>query len=47
MVFLRTKSVPYDKQLPLYYLAFFSKHETGLKFWDQVRKYATDQLSLL
>ena len=36
-----------DNNLPLYYLAFFSKHRTGLKFWDQVRKYATDQLTLL
>ncbi len=36
-----------DRRLPLYYLAFFSKHETGLKFWDEVRKYATDQLILL
>lgn len=36
-----------DGRLPLYYLAFFSKHETGLKFWDEVRRYATDQLTLL
>ncbi len=36
-----------DRRLPLYYLAFFSKHNTGLKFWDEVRKYATDQLTLL
>jgi three-Cys-motif partner protein len=43
MVKIRT----YDKRLPLYYLAFFSKHETGLKFWGEVRKYATDQLTLL
>ena len=43
MVKIRT----HDKRLPLYYLAFFSKHETGLKFWDEVRKYATDQLILL
>lgn len=35
-----------DKQLPLYYLAFFSRNRTGLKFWREVRKYATDQLSL-
>jgi len=36
-----------DKRLPLYYLAFFSKHAKGLEFWRAVRKYATDQLSLL
>lgn len=33
--------------LPLYYLAFFSKDRLGYKYWDQVRKYSTDQLSLL
>ena len=43
MVKVRT----YDKHLPLYYLAFFSKHAKGLEFWRAVRKYATDQLSLL
>ena len=36
-----------DKRLPLHYLAFFSKHAKGLEFWRAVRKYATDQLSLL
>lgn len=35
------------KNLPLYYLAFFSKHELGYKLWEQVRKYSTDQLDLL
>jgi len=43
MVKVRT----HDKRLPLYYLAFFSKHAKGLEFWRAVRKYATDQLSLL
>ena len=43
MVKVRTR----DKRLPLYYLAFFSKHARGLEFWRSVRKYATDQLSLL
>lgn len=43
MVKVRT----HDKRLPLYYLAFFSKHSKGLEFWRAVRKYATDQLSLL
>ena len=42
MVKIRTR----DKNLPLYYLAFFSKHQTGLKFWGEVRKYANDQLIL-
>lgn len=36
----------YDKRLPLYYLAFFSRHKTGLKFWREVLKYAKDQLTL-
>ena len=36
-----------EKRLPLYYLAFFSKHRKGLEFWGQVKKYAPDQLSLL
>src|SRR2546426_6835505 len=42
MVKVRT----HDKRLPLYYLAFFSRHKTGLKFWREVLKYANDQLSL-
>jgi three-Cys-motif partner protein len=37
----------YDRRLPLYYLAFFSRHKAGLKFWREVLRYATDQLSLL
>jgi len=37
----------YDKRLPLYYLAFFSRHKTGLKFWREVLRYANDQLPLL
>ena len=35
-----------DRNLPLYYLAFFSRHERGYKFWDQVRKYSTAQMDL-
>jgi three-Cys-motif partner protein len=35
-----------EKNLPLYHLAFFSKHPRGYQFWDQVLKYGTDQLSL-
>lgn len=33
-----------DRNLPLYYLAFFSRHEQGYRFWRQVQKYSTDQL---
>lgn len=34
-----------EKNLPLYYLALFSRHSTGYEFWEQVRKYSTDQQS--
>jgi three-Cys-motif partner protein len=34
-----------EKNLPLYYLALFSRHDRAHKFWDQVLKYATDQSS--
>lgn len=43
MVKIRT----HDGQLPLYYLAFFSRNKRGLQFWDEVLKYSDDQLSLL
>jgi three-Cys-motif partner protein len=42
MVKVRT----HDRRLPPYYLAFFSRHKTGLKFWREVLKYANDQLDL-
>jgi three-Cys-motif partner protein len=32
-----------EKNLPLYYLALFSRHERAYKFWDEARKYGTDQ----
>ena len=35
-----------DKNLLLYYLAFFSKNKKGYEFWEQVRKYSTDQMEL-
>lgn len=35
-----------EKNLPLYYLALFSRSETAFKFWDEVLKYSTDQRSL-
>ena len=34
-----------EKNLPLYYLALFSRHETAYKFWDDVLKYGTDQMN--
>jgi three-Cys-motif partner protein len=39
------KLVRSDKNVPLYYLALFSKHPRAFKFWDEVRKYSTDQTS--
>jgi hypothetical protein len=35
-----------EKNLPLYRLAFFSKHQLGHKFWDDVKKYSKPQLDL-
>jgi three-Cys-motif partner protein len=32
-----------EKNLPLYYIALFSRHERALRFWDEVLKYGTDQ----
>jgi len=34
-----------DKNLPLYYLALFSRNETAYRFWNDVLKYGTDQTS--
>ena len=34
------------KNLPLYYLAFFSRHALGKQFWNEVQKYSTDQYGL-
>jgi len=34
-----------EKNLPLYYLALFSRHTTAYQFWDQVLKYSDDQSS--
>ena len=33
----------YEKNLPLYRLALFSRNERAYKFWDEVLKYSTDQ----
>lgn len=35
-----------EKNLPLYYLALFSRHDRAHKFWDQVLKYGSDQENL-
>lgn len=35
-----------EKNLPLYHLAFFSRHKLGAKFWKQAMKYGTDQPDL-
>lgn len=35
-----------ERNLSIYYLAFFSKHELGKKFWKQVLKYNEPQTSL-
>jgi len=35
-----------EKNLRLYRLALFSRHERAYKFWDQVLKYSTNQPSL-
>jgi three-Cys-motif partner protein len=35
-----------DRNLPLYHLALFSRHETAYKFWKDVLKYSTDQQGL-
>ena len=32
-----------EKNLPLYYLALFSRNDMAFKFWDDVLKYGTDQ----
>lgn len=32
-----------ERNLPLYYLALFSKSQTAYKFWGDVLKYSTDQ----
>lgn len=35
-----------DKNLPLYYLALFSRHPLAYKLWQQVLQYSDDQMSL-
>ena len=31
------------KNVPLYYLAYFSKHDLGIKFWNDARRYSSRQ----
>jgi len=35
-----------EKNLPLYHLAFFSRHQRAYEFWGQVLKYSTDQTEM-
>lgn len=35
-----------EKNLPLYYLAFFSKHPRGIDFYKRVEKYCSPQLKI-
>ena len=35
-----------EKNLPLYYIAPFSKHPLSLKFWAEAKKYGSDQTNL-
>ena len=35
-----------EKNLPLYYVALFSRHELAYKYWEDVLKYSTDQTSM-
>jgi len=35
-----------EKNLPLYYLSFYSKHSTGIDFYKQVEKYTKQQYKL-
>jgi three-Cys-motif partner protein len=44
--FHRMKQIRSDvRNLPLYHLALFSRHQRAFDFWDQVLKYGTDQTS--
>jgi len=37
----------HEKNLPLYHLALFSRHERAYKYWHEVLKYSTDQTNFL
>jgi three-Cys-motif partner protein len=36
----------FEKNLPLYHLAIFSRHSRAYEFWGEVLKYSTDQLGM-
>lgn len=47
VAFDKMKQVRSDvKNLPLYHLALFSRHELAYEYWDEVLKYSTPQLRL-
>jgi three-Cys-motif partner protein len=47
VAFEKMKQVRSDvKNLPLYHLALFSRHELAFEYWNQVLKYSTPQLRL-
>jgi three-Cys-motif partner protein len=35
-----------EKNLPLYYIALFSRSDVAYQYWDEVLKYSTDQTSM-
>jgi three-Cys-motif partner protein len=36
-----------ERNLPLYYIALFSRHDRAHRFWDDVLKYGTDQTGFI
>jgi hypothetical protein len=45
--FYKMKEVrSHEKNLPLYHLALFSRHERAYKFWDEAIKYSSNQKEL-
>jgi three-Cys-motif partner protein len=36
----------FEKNLPLYHLAIFSRHQRAYEFWGEVLKYSTDQINM-
>ena len=43
---IRDRIVYPQKNVPLYYLEFYSKHHLGTDFYKKIQYYANDQLSL-
>ena len=47
VAFHQMKQIRSDvNNLPLYHLALFSRHDLAFKYWDEVLRYSTSQLSL-